>query len=241
MLGALLAGVIALVVFVFLARAFIAADPKTLATIVRYAGAGLLLIAAVVLALAGRFTLALLLAGAAWALAAGRSIWPFRRWSPGASGPSGGARSQVRSEWVEMELDHDSGAMTGRVLRGAHAGSTLESLSFEELLALRAEAEPEDPDGARLIEAYLDRVHGPAWRSRGETARGQERRSRARQRDAAMSVEEARRILGVEADAPDNAIRAAHRRMMKLNHPDRGGSDYLAAKINEAKDVLLGR
>jgi DnaJ family protein C protein 19 len=56
----------------------------------------------------------------------------------------------------------------------------------------------------------------------------------------AMSRDEALKVLGLGTDAGEDDIRAAHRRLMLQNHPDKGGSDYLASKVNEAKDVLLG-
>jgi DnaJ-class molecular chaperone len=54
-----------------------------------------------------------------------------------------------------------------------------------------------------------------------------------------MSREEALSILGLKADAGREDIIAAHRRLMQKVHPDRGGSDYMAAQINKAKDILL--
>jgi len=55
-----------------------------------------------------------------------------------------------------------------------------------------------------------------------------------------MSRAEALKVLGLEESAGEEEIRAAHRRLILQAHPDKGGTSYLAAKINEAKDILLG-
>lgn len=56
-----------------------------------------------------------------------------------------------------------------------------------------------------------------------------------------MTRREASLILGLKESASEDRIKEAHRRIMIANHPDSGGSSYVAAKINEAKDILLGK
>ena len=84
----------------------------------------------------------------------------------------------------------------------------------------------------------------PPWlRTFGSTGPGpgQGRGSSGPPRSGAMSRAEALTVLGLEEGASDEEIRAAHRRLIQQTHPDKGGTNYLAAKINEAKDVLLRR
>jgi hypothetical protein len=156
----------------------------------------------------------------------------------GKSRKSPGQKSHVRTEGLEMELDHDSGHMEGRCLKGRFAGRTLSSLDKDELLQLLEDLRGTDEQGVLLLEAYLDRV-APDWRDReGDGAERSETRARAGSR---MTREEAYDALGLEPGASEEEIRAAHRKLMMKVHPDQGGSDYLAARINEAKDVLLGK
>ena len=132
-----------------------------------------------------------------------------------------------------MELDLDSGSMRGRVLKGMFAGRELDEMAPAELALLWQDCRFEDPQSAQLIEAYLDRIH-PSWRedmARAESEVGA---------GGIMSAQEAYEILGVAPGASPDEIRQAHRELMKKMHPDRGGSSYLARKINEAKDLLLG-
>lgn len=56
-----------------------------------------------------------------------------------------------------------------------------------------------------------------------------------------MPQDEARAILGVGADADEEAIRSAHRRLVSAVHPDKGGSEELTRRINAARDTLLRR
>lgn len=170
------------------------------------------------------------------ALVGGAMLYARLRRMGGLGGARGPARqgqtSEVQTAYLRARLDHDTGAVTGTVLRGAFAGRELTELGEGDLAALYVECLREDEEAARLVEAFLDRgPHAATWRDR--MAGGQARS------DGPMTAAEARRILGVGTDAGVEEIRDAHRRLMMANHPDRGGSAYLAAKINQARDVLL--
>jgi DnaJ-like protein len=144
--------------------------------------------------------------------------------------------SRVRTEYLEMELDHDSEAMRGRILAGRHQGASLDALDLATLLELFGEI---DEDSRDLLAAYLDRQQ-PGWREHAQDDAAGERRPRAAA-PGKMTEEEAFQILGIEPGASADDIRRAHRSLMKKLHPDQGGSTYLAARINEAKEVLLRR
>ncbi|MCY4590606.1 MAG: molecular chaperone DnaJ [Alphaproteobacteria bacterium] len=151
-----------------------------------------------------------------------------------AAGPSPGHSSTVRTDWLEMTLDHDTGDFVGTVTRGQHQGATLESMSLAQLLDLLGECR-EDQESVRLLQTYLDRVHGDTWRENAHAGPGGPAADGDR-----MTREQALHILGLEASAGAEEIREAHRRLMLANHPDRGGSTYLASQINRAKETLLG-
>ena len=164
-----------------------------------------------------------------------------RRFGAGAGGENGG-ESRVETATLEMRLDHRTGHMSGRV-RGAgpQAGRELAELSRAELLALLAACRADDPDSVPLLEAWLDRAD-PDWRSGAEAEDGGGGRAegaRAGSGGGRMSRQEAFAVLGLAEGATETEIRAAHRRLMRAAHPDGGGSDWLAARINEARDVLL--
>lgn len=147
---------------------------------------------------------------------------------------SSGRMSRVRTPYVEMTLDHDTGAMSGSVLAGRFAGRPLDDLDTEALLALLREA---DDETRALLMPYLDR-RDPGWR---EHAQGDAAAGRAAPGTGKMSDEEAYQVLGLEAGASERDVTRAHRALMKKFHPDQGGSTYLAARINEAKETLLRR
>jgi hypothetical protein len=152
------------------------------------------------------------------------------------SGPTPGATSKVKSVLLEMELDHDSGAMAGQVTAGPYAGQALDRLGMADLAALMRDCLTRDPDGARLLEAYLDR-RSPGWRE--DAQRNGDAGQRGAAGTGAMTQQEAYDILGLQPGAGEEAIREAHRALMKRIHPDAGGTSGLAARVNQAKDVLL--
>lgn len=147
----------------------------------------------------------------------------------GGSAPQTGAANSVETAFLSMTLHHDSGRMTGSVKAGQFAGRDLATLTLSDLLGLLQECQAADADSVALLEAWLDRAH-PDWRA--EPA--------AEPRSGAMTRAEALEILGLVEGADEDAIRAAHRRLMRSAHPDQGGSAWLAARINAARDFLLG-
>jgi hypothetical protein len=132
-----------------------------------------------------------------------------------------------------MELYHASGVMTGRVVSGRFSGRDLAQLTLAELLALRTECAG-DASSLAVLESYIDRTQPADWRTQAEAA------ARPAGNDQAITRERAYEILGLAPGADDTAIREAHRRLMLKNHPDHGGSAYIAAEINRARDILLG-
>ncbi|AXS82870.1 MULTISPECIES: molecular chaperone DnaJ [Marinobacter] len=153
-----------------------------------------------------------------------------------------GNQSHVSSDILEMSLDHDSGTMNGKILKGPMAGRALADLGESEFIELLRYCREHDEDSARLLESYLDRRFGDSWRADDVASDdGGESRDRANSGDAGgpLTKSEALDILGLEPGASREEIIQAHRRMMQKLHPDHGGSNYLAARINEAKERLL--
>jgi hypothetical protein len=237
---AFLAGLAALIILVVGGRLLATVNPQTLALVLRKsAGVALLLIALFLIA-RGALPLAIPLAFFGLALLG----MPMGSWF-GAGGPFGsankspGQKSEVRTDALEMALDHDSGHMEGRILKGRFAGRTLSTLNDDDLLVLLEELRGSDEQGTVLIEAYLDRRAQGGRAGPEDAAADQPRQQHAGR--GRMTREEALEVLGLAKGANEGEIRAAHRKLMMKLHPDQGGSTYLAARINEAKDVLLGR
>ncbi len=149
------------------------------------------------------------------------------------AGASQGHSSTVETAVLRMQLDHDSGELQGEVLQGPHKDWFLSEMDREQLLALYHYCDGHDPDSVQLLESYLQqRFPGDDSFSSGSQP--------PPQNHSGMSRSEALALLGLGEDATEDDIVAAHRRLMQKLHPDRGGNDYLAAKINQDKDLLLG-
>lgn len=156
-----------------------------------------------------------------------------------ASQNSDGNHSEVQTSVIRMTLDHDSGVMFGTVLAGPMQGQELGNLSESAFIELLSYCRQQDAESARLLEAYLDKRFGDSWRDDDPGTQSNHGQQQSVTGSANMSRDEAYSILGIAPDADEKAIIDAHRRLMQKVHPDRGGSDYLAAKINQAKDLLL--
>lgn len=238
-----LLGIAVLVGGLLLMRGFVGAEPKALLRAGKWLAVALIIVVTVFLAATGRL---------GWVLPVAAGLLPFivravaqRRAAAGFGfgGTAGPQTSRVETSILRMTLDHESGALDGEVLRGPAAGRRLGQLTRTELLELLALCRREDKQAAQLLTAYLDRCHD-GWRD-GEQP-GDQPGEQPGEGDAgvdagAMTRDEAYRILGLEAGASEQQIRAAYRRLIVAFHPDRGGSPFLAALINRARDVLLGR
>ncbi len=139
-------------------------------------------------------------------------------------------QSTVSTSILRMHLNHDTGALSGEVIAGPFAGWLLDEMSREQLDALQVYCQEEDEESRQLLDGYLEQRF--ADESRAST-------NQAPPPGGAMNRSEALEILGLGDDADREAIIEAHRKLIQKLHPDRGGSDYLAAKINQAKDLLL--
>lgn len=236
----LLLGLVALLLFLLATRYYTIANPQALARQIRI-GAGVAALAgAGILVFRGMVGYAMSLAAlGSWLLwgTGGFSWGPF-----GGAQKSAGQTSRVATEYLEVELDHDTGEVRGRVLKGAFAGRQLEDLTPLDMARLWQDCRFADPQSAQILEAALDRAHA-AWRedlARADGEPGTGTRGGATSGlSGAMTRAQALEVLGLKEGASEDDIRHAHRELMMKLHPDRGGSTFLAAKINEAKDVLL--
>ena len=231
---ALIFGLVVLALLLWALHAFTKVKPQTAAVVLKTGGGLGALAVAGLLGARGRLDIAIPLG------LTGLGLLGWLPWSiPGLGArmrKSAGQVSRVRSAFVEMELEHDTGTMRGRILAGRHEGAALDALDVATLAGFLPDI---DEESRSLLMAYLDRRE-PLWRENaqaGATAGS----SRGGWSTGKMTEEEAYQILGVQPGASAKDIGLAHRSLMKKLHPDQGGSTYLAARVNEAKDVLLRR
>jgi hypothetical protein len=237
-MATLIAGVVAVILLYSLLQMFRAANPVILARALKIGGGVVALAVAAFTGLRGELVVAIPLG----IFGAGLLGWsPFG--PPGISNSnlggmfgakrSAGQTSKVRSQFLDMTLDHHSGQLSGQIVAGPHAGRDLGEFDLPQLTAMISGF---DAESVALFESYLDRRF-PAWRqdAQGDAARGQGRAPSS----GKMTDEEAYQILGLQPGASRDEIGRAHRGLMKKLHPDQGGSTYLAARVNQAKDTLF--
>jgi hypothetical protein len=233
-------GLVVLVVVMMGARWFVTAQPAAIVRTAKWSGAALM---------AGSCTFLLVTGRLDWAMAAFAGLIPwllrlffghniyrtfrvtFQRMSAGRA--RRGGKSRVETRFLRMSLEHDSGNLYGEVLDGPFRGHRLSDLSFDEAMEFYRQCAA-DQQSVQLLEAWFERTW-PDWRER--PAAGSAARDHGGGR---MTLDEAYDVLGLQPGASREEIKAAHRRLMTHMHPDHGGSNYLAAKINQAKDLLLG-
>lgn len=235
-------GAAGLIGLLTLARAFVSADPVSVARFVRrflISLAAIIVVAPLFMVLAGGRPIFLSIPGGAILVLLYRA-WIYRP-SPYATGAAAPRTSTVETDTVRMCLDRDSGAITGMVKRGRFAGRNLHDIGQTDLFDLWRHCRTEDEPAAQLLEAYLDRLD-PDWRTAeadGQKSGSKSERAGARTASDAMSREEALAILGLSEGADQAAVKDAHHRLMMKLHPDHGGTTYLAAKLNRAREILL--
>lgn len=233
MLPYFILGIALLVGLLLIMRWYVSADPKTLLKVLKWLSLGLIVVVGLFLALTGRLawafvTLPVLLGWLMRFRSAARMFKNFSRMASGGAA-AGAAASEVETRFLRMTLDHSSGEMDGEVLEGAHKGRPLSALGLRDIIDLLGICRGEDEQSAQILEAYLDRRFAD-WRDEApsnDSFKGE------------MDRSEALDILGLSEGASMEEIKQAHHRLITGLHPDHGGSTYLAAKINRAKDVLV--
>jgi hypothetical protein len=228
-------GVLVLALGIVLLRAFVEANPANLAratrTVFITAAVTIAIVALILFIVSERFALGV----AEIAALAPLLLRAWAHWRRGQSAsPSPGQASEVETDYLRMHLDHGTGTMSGTVLRGRFQGRYLNELTLDGLVDLWRECRVADTQAAKLLEAYLDR-QTPDWRDSNRddghptTSAGDP-----------MTRKEALAILSLKEGASEAEIREVYHRLMLKIHPDKGGSAYFAAKLNQARETLLG-
>ena len=139
--------------------------------------------------------------------------------------------SRFATPFLNMEINFSRGTMDGEVMQGEFRGQHLSAMDESQLNKLAQWLKEQHTESFLLLQAYLVRA--------GHGSSQQQQQQQQQQSWAGLSDNEALQILGLQPGAEKQEIVHAHRRLIQKLHPDRGGSDYLAAKINAAKEQLL--
>lgn len=236
-------GLIGLGVVLLLIHLFVNTDPKVLARGLVWSATVLLMVVLIVLAASGRLSWLFVavpviltwVGRARMAADVFRLVVRLRGKSP--FRPGSGA-SRVETHHLRMTIDPVNGRMDGEIIAGARAGEKLSRIDIFDLIALLLVYADTDPPSAHLVADFLDRER-PGWRDNPRAAQFAAWPGAGNFASGPMTRDEALKILGLEEGVAESAIRAAHRRLIAALHPDQGGSSYLAAKINQARDTLL--
>ena len=143
-----------------------------------------------------------------------------------------GKGSVITTLLLKMSLDHDSGEIYGEITGGEFKGRELDQLNVEELALFYKQCQQQDTEAVRLLETYIQRNRQEEWEQLAKN-------SQTAASNTELTIEEAWEILGLRPGSSKEDILLAHKRMMMRVHPDKGGSNYLASKINQAKELLL--
>lgn len=135
-----------------------------------------------------------------------------------------------KTQFLKVQLDLKTGQISGIVLKGPHEGEDISQLNKEQLKALEQHYQERDKPSCYLIRVILQRA--------GKTYHEDSKHGNFSS-VAAPSVDEALQILGLEKNPSKEAVVKAHRSLMQKLHPDRGGNDYLASRVNLAKEILI--
>jgi len=224
-------GFVALVGALYGLRWLTQVDAAVLARFVKYGGVAIAAVVVILLALTGRIWLLFLLGAPAIAL---WRQWQRRKLAESIGASRQGRTSGIETGYLSVTLDHDSGTVDGRIKAGKFKDRRLADLTRPDLLELLEDVRANDSEGVPVLEAYLDRLHA-GWRD----GTSDEKQQASAPSNGTMTREEAFEVLGLAPGASIDDIREAHRRLMIKVHPDHGGSSYLAARLNEARDRLL--
>lgn len=165
-------------------------------------------------------------------------LFRYLKQRAGASKQSG-AVSTVETSLLRMTMEHVSGNISGEVLVGEFKGRQLSELSSSQLFQLYQLAANRYADAVPVFDAFLQRHIGVDWRKNAAEFGYQFDELNIPAHNSEMDTSQALQILGLPEGATKKEVLDAHRKLMQKLHPDRGGSNYLAAQVNMAKDVLL--